>query len=1164
MQNIATPDSSVPSARLAGDDIAQSHRHRQELIDYIKLKLSIAGGDSRAHAGQHLTVPYEVIAHLKERTRLSYGEHSPIDRRAQAFIDRMLGDLPADLQVRLPGLGQTFILDRPGMSTELSFPEGGDRFDSDIVQSYRLVGDQGVLHNPKSDRRTTQGVFHVAVGGHPIPDDKRAVPKDVYARILKASLNPPASLSLLPFTIGEAKPVESLVSLMLRPMVVPEVAGVTPQRTYEVRYVVPGNLVSNLDFIERIFGNAGDPHLPENDAALDVEHWTGHTGYVILAPHLITLKKKDLGLPHVSEATERQKRDAMCWASEDEAYNNGDAFKLTARDEHGVVVTIIADNYYGYCKKEIKTQISFAANLLGAVEEEHAGGALVFPQHDLGTSFSIATHLPRVNQTFAEVKRLFADEIEFSPDGYGIDRRYPDIMYVPEDVQVDINEQHVQWTVDGVLKTFPLDPTRTYIVPSGFKVRLERDIDSGQWRLVGTNAEGTFCHKPSTVSGGGKSEISKEITNAILHGPFYIANFEKDMDAVEALLNHDFSGRFRDGRTSESRPVLSSHRSLGSVIKLLTPSETLYTDEYNDWLQSIPHAIRELVYTVKRYYRAEMGNDWRSQFSVDIVNGRPGNVLKFNGERLVSRYMRVGFAGDGSWRTFSLRSDFYPAMKLQREDDITVSMVTPKRLLKNLNHRYAGPISYKLVSEENPERRLFQRPDEAIHRGYDKATEAHFATSGNFFSNMEPLTQADAKTMLNEPITLSEFTPPMQGVIRRAAETPGYFVSSAHPRIVGGKPTKNPRFLQVRPDLYDVKPGYLSHVGIHLHRRAAMNEPVFNPVSATLPGRRLNPPDVGIRSLAVYNPVHYQETPELFMELISSLTGKSPSTTGAGSEGALTKGPFNALLPILDVNNALVSHILTGTECFATAAGFVGPKFQVDHDISILIPEIWSRMAVAERSPAYLKENGFLEKCEDFEYEGKTVLASRLGYRINEHFVRTFFGIVFDNPNDVFTPDMLRPETQGLESFVDGIDNIVTTQKLIAEAYFADNSVELACPPLKALLYIMRDGVFEGKTIDDPAIRSLFTSEELIKSDWYRERLAAQKSLDVRAWARHVCYLEEFLTKSPQLHDSLQDEIMERLSKANSMVERANSADYTEGLEGFLGAAPSVSKALGL
>ena len=31
------------------------------------------------------------------------------------------------------------------------------------------------------------------------------------------------------------------------------------------------------------------------------------------------------------------------------------------------------------------------------------------------------------------------------------------------------------------------------------------------------------------------------------------------------------------------------------------------------------------------------------------------------------------------------------------------------------------------------------------------------------------------------------------------------------------------------------------------------------------------------------------------MDFICSLTGKSPSTTGAGSEGALTKGPFNAL-----------------------------------------------------------------------------------------------------------------------------------------------------------------------------------------------------------------------------------------------------------------------------
>ena len=78
----------------------------------------------------------------------------------------------------------------------------------------------------------------------------------------------------------------------------------------------------------------------------------------------------------------------MCWKDEWEFYNHGGAFKLTCRDETGVIVTIIADNYFGYCKKEVKTQISYAANLYGLCEEEHAGGALVFPGYDLGEEFS--------------------------------------------------------------------------------------------------------------------------------------------------------------------------------------------------------------------------------------------------------------------------------------------------------------------------------------------------------------------------------------------------------------------------------------------------------------------------------------------------------------------------------------------------------------------------------------------------------------------------------------------------------------------------------------------------------------------------------------------------------------------------------------------------------
>ena len=56
------------------------------------------------------------------------------------------------------------------------------------------------------------------------------------------------------------------------------------------------------------------------------------------------------------------------------------------------------------------------------------------------------------------------------------------------------------------------------------------------------------------------------------------------------------------------------------------------------------------------------------------------------------------------------------------------------------------------------------------------------------------------------------------------------------------------------------------------------------------------------------------------LEFISSMTGKSPSTTGAGSEGALTKGPFNCLPAVFDLNSALVSYLLTEHPAFVTAA----------------------------------------------------------------------------------------------------------------------------------------------------------------------------------------------------------------------------------------------------
>src|SRR6202011_5163918 len=679
------------------------------------------------------------------------------------------------------------------------------------------------------------------------------------------------------------------------------------------------------------------------------------------------------------------------------------AFKLTCRDESGVIVTVIADNYFGYCKKQVKTQISYSANLFGLCEEEHAGGALVFPSYDLGEELRPDSRSGQFEYRFDELVSSYPELVDVRPEGYAVDKRFADILYVPEDARFDLHKQTVSWRRDGAERRLKLLPEKIYVRPSGYKVQMIKPAGGRAWRLVGTVAEGTLCHKPSTVSGGGKSEISKPITDAIIQGPVFVADFKKDFDRVEELINRRYAGRFRDGRkTPLSRPILSTERSLGSVIKLLTPAPDLYSDEYSKWLDSIPQYQRELVFVVKRFYDPEWHENWREHFSVDLINGVPGHELKCDNRRLVTNYLRVGYDQDGAWRTFGLRKDFYPASKLAVGDDITASITVPRSSLENLNPEYQNP-AFKFV--KNCEQRLFQRPDDAIHPGYDKQTEGDFAKSGNFFSNYEALNAADARELIEDTIGFDKFTAPMQKLIREAAraENGAFFVSTANPRMVEGKPSKNPRYLQLRPDLVHPRDAHLAEIGAPRVRRLPLSKALPRPVNVVLPGRRNNPPEGDVRPLAVFNPIHYLELPELFMEFICSLTGKSPSTTGAGSEGALTKGPFNALPPIIDLNAALVSYLLTGDSVFVTATGYVGPHFRVDHDISLLVPEIWSRMSVAERDPRYLIAEGYLERCVDLEHNGRIIPSSRLGYRITMRFVLAFFGQMFHHPAALFT-----------------------------------------------------------------------------------------------------------------------------------------------------------------
>ena len=381
------------------------------------------------------------------------------------------------------------------------------------------------------------------------------------------------------------------------------------------------------------------------------------------------------------------------------------------------------------------------------------------------------------------------------------------------------------------------------------------------------------------------------------------------------------------------------------------------------------------------------------------------------------------------------------------------------------------------------------------------------------------------------------------------------------PRITGyvdGAPRRsaNVRYLQDRTEWSEPArcERHMAEICQRLAHSVPLDQPVYVPVDLYLPGRRLNPASQW-RPLAVYGPIHYQEIPELFLDLIPSLSGKSPSTTGAGCEGALTKGPFNSLLPVIDLNNALLSLILTGVPQFSTAAGYIGEELRVDHDISLIVPEVLARMSERERSPSRLISEGCLEKIEDFEYEGETIPASLLGYRITHKFVVTYFARVFDSVETIFEEKHLRPEKQSMVDFVAGIKHIHEKQLQVVRQYFEDGSVHEAVPPLKYLLHIVRDGSYKGLTLQSPDFRAMFERDNVLASSWYQRRLLQQQRADVRLNDRFMRYVNEFMRDEGRVHEATRtgmnfDNLVASMERRQQYLA---SSQYVHDLEGSIG-----------
>ena len=83
----------------------------------------------------------------------------------------------------------------------------------------------------------------------------------------------------------------------------------------------------------------------------------------------------------------------------------------------------------------------------------------------------------------------------------------------------------------------------------------------------------------------------------------------------------------------------------------------------------------------------------------------------------------------------------------------------------------------------------------------------------------------------------------------------------------------------------------------------------------------------------------------------------------------------------------------------------------------------------------------------------------------------------------------------------------------------------------------MAYGSYEGKGVDDPEIRDMFTREYLLQSDWYLQRLKLKQERDANLWRINHGYLKH------KMDDTLENEVEKRaylqarITDAEQMIE---------------------------
>ena len=598
----------------------------------------------------------------------------------------------------------------------------------------------------------------------------------------------------------------------------------------------------------------------------------------------------------------------------------------------------------------------------------------------------------------------------------------------------------------------------------------------------GHGARGRLLPQALHRLGGGKSEISKSLVDAVLPGSFFVRSFDEDMepggDPPAELRRRPITGeRGPRGPLARALARLGGEAAHAEPGRLHAGVQRLAGEH--------PNHIRALVFIIKRSTGrsgATTGCRTSAWTSSTARRGTSSSTRDGSWSPTTSASGATGTAPGGPtscgrissrptrcrWRTTSPPRSWSP------------------RAAGRPPGEYDGHPSLKLA--QNCEFRLFQRPDDAVHPGLDRQAEKDMASAGLFCSNFQPLDRrrharhprgrrgprrvhpADAGARGPERRSRTEG---MVDLLRAAAD---------HRR----KPTKNPRYPQLRPDMARPRDRYVAEMGARLSRRLPLSAPVHFPVIAVMSGRRNNPAEPGMRRSACTGRSTTRSCPSCSWTTSARSRGRRRARRGGlggrAHQGAVQRPRRDrrpeqraGLLPPHRVRRVQLRRGIRG----AALSG--GPRHQ-PVDPGDLVPAL-----PHERDPRHLIEAGHLERLDGLRArrEAGAGEPARLADHgeVRAHVLRAG---VRQSDRGVH-----RRHPQARAAGPGGVRRRRREHRGSAEARRACTSRtdDRGLPPTAPGADPHHaHGHFEGRDASDPAIRGMFTRESLLTSEWYAER----------------------------------------------------------------------------